>query len=137
MGYRSDILIAVAFKTKAQRDEVWAVYCADPDVQTHNLAGQWKNSDSEDGHVNILYYEAAGVKWYDNYEDVQGMERLLRLVEEFEENRGFDFAYIKYRTGEELNDIEVEESHSVADGSLLINELWERANIERRITHDF
>lgn len=136
MGYRSDILIAVAFKTKTQRDEVWAVYCADPDVQKHNLAGKWKHTD--DGEFTpIVYHYDESVKWYDGYEDVQGFERLLSLVEEFEDNRGFDFAYIKYRTGEELNDVEAVEAHSVADGSLLMDALWERANIERRITHDF
>lgn len=136
MGYRSDILIAVAFKTKTQRDEIWAVYCMDPRVQERNLAAQWKHTD--DGKFTpIAYYYAEHVKWYDNYEDVQGIERLLALVEEFNEQRQLPYAYIKYRIGEELTDTEVE-THSADDHeSNLMGALWERASIERRITHDF
>jgi hypothetical protein len=136
MGYRSDILIAVAFKTKTQRDEIWAVYCMDPRVQEHNLAAQWKHTD-DDAFTPIAYYEANNVKWYDNYEDVQGIEHLLALVEEFNENRQMPFAYIKYRIGEELTDTEVE-AHSADDHeSSLMGALWERASIERRIEHSF
>jgi hypothetical protein len=29
MGYRSDVLIAVAFENSEHRDEVWAIYCMD------------------------------------------------------------------------------------------------------------
>lgn len=136
MGYRSDILIAVAFKTKTQRDEIWAVYCMDPRVQEHNLAAQWKHTD-DDAFTPIAYFEAEDTKWYENYEDVQGIERLLTLVQEFYENRQMSYAYIKYRIGEELTDVEVEENHEGDADVDLISELWQRANIERRIEHSF
>jgi len=136
MGYRSDILIAVAFKTKTQRDEIWAVYCMDPRVQEYNLTEQWKHTD--DGEFTPeAYYYAEGVKWYENYDDVTGIERLLTLVEEFNEARQLPFAYVKYRVGEDLNDTEVEEFQGDDPDNELINVLWERAGIERRITHDF
>ena len=136
MGYRSDILIAVAFKTKTQRDEIWAVYCMDPNVQKHNLAEQWKWGD-EDEHTPIAYFYEEGVEWYENYEDVIGIERLLTLVEEFYENRQLPYAYLKYRLGEELADIEVEEHHEGDADTDLIGELWQRANIARHIEHSF
>ena len=136
MGYRSDILIAIAFKTKTQRDEIWAVYCIDPVVQRLNLAEQWKHTDNDE-FTPIAYYYEEGVKWYENYDDVKGIERLLTLTEEFYENRELPFAYIKYRIGEDLNDTEVEE-HSEGDTeNKLMSELWERAGIERRIEHNF
>jgi len=37
MGYRSDVLLAVAFSNEEHRDEVWAAYCLDPRVQKHDL----------------------------------------------------------------------------------------------------
>jgi hypothetical protein len=134
MGYRSDILIAVAFKTKTQRDEIWAVYCMDPRVQEHNLAAQWKHTD-DDAFTPIAHYYAEHVKWYESYDDVQGIERLLSLAEEFYENRQLPFAYIKYRVGEDIQDTEIEENHE-GDADL-ISALWERAGIERRIEHSF
>jgi len=139
MGYRSDILIAIAFKTKTQRDEIWAVYCIDPRVQKHKLAGQWLNSN-EDDFIPILYYYAEGVKWYDSYDDVTGIEYMREVAEQFEQNRNMPFAWIKYRIGEELTDVEVEE-YNTDDSSDnhhdLISELWERANIVRHIEHNF
>lgn len=138
MGYRSDILIAIAFKTKTQRDEVWAIYCMDKRVQDDNLAEQWKLSDADE-HTPIMYYEADNVKWYDSYDDVQGIEHMKTVAEEFEERRGMPFAWLKYRIGEELTDTEIEEYHtdSAKDDTDLISELWQRASIERRIEHSF
>jgi hypothetical protein len=56
MGYRSDVIIAVAFKDKAHRDEVWAVYCMDPRVQKHGLTTAWKTYDK--GDYPVLWYQA-------------------------------------------------------------------------------
>jgi hypothetical protein len=136
MGYRSEILIAVAFKTKTQRDEIWAVYCIDPLVQKHNLAEQWRHTDNDE-FTPITYYYGEDVKWYETYDDVKGIEWLLTLVEEFYQSRKLPYAYIKYRIGEDPRDTEVEE-HSEGDTeNSLLSELWQRAYIERRITHDF
>ena len=136
MGYRSDILIAIAFKTKTQRDEVWAVYCMDKRVQDHNLAEQWKLSDA-DAHTPIMYFYEEGVKWYESYAEVQGIEHMQEVAEQFEYNRKLPFAWLKYRVGEDLKDTEVEEYCSDSDGTDLLGELWQRANIERRIEHSF
>jgi hypothetical protein len=137
MGYRSDVLIAIAFKTKTQRDEIWAAYCIDPRVQNDGLAGVWKNSN-EDEFTPILYYYQESIKWYESSEYVQGIEHMRYVAEQFEEHRGMPFAWLKYRIGEELTDVEVEEYHT-DDGGMddLIGELWQRANIERRIDHSF
>jgi len=134
MGYRSDVLIAVAFKDKEQRDEVWAVYCMDPRVQEHNLTGAWKNYD--EGAYPVLWYEADYVKWYENYGDVEGIEHLIEVASTFAQERGHPYAAINYRIGEELNDIETTERNADPDGEML-SFLFEMCGIHRELTHKF
>lgn len=135
MGYRSDVLIAVAFRNKEERDEVWAVYCMDPRVQKHNLAGQWKNYDEEGGYP-VLWYEGTDVKWYGSYEDVSGIEHLVDTAYAFAQERGHTFGSINYRIGEDLNDIEAFERAADPDGSLL-SYLFDLCGIHRELTHNF
>lgn len=134
MGYRSDVLIAVAFRNKEDRDEVWAVYCMDPRVQKHNLAGAWKNHD--EGDYPVLWYEDTDVKWYDNYEDVQGIEHLIAVASDFAQERGHPFGAINYRIGEDLSDIETTEREADPDGNLL-SYLFDMCGISRELTHNF
>jgi hypothetical protein len=134
MGYRSDVLIAVVFKDKEQRDEVWAVYCMDPRVQEHNLAETWKTYDK--GEYPVLYYEGDYVKWYESYEDVQGVEHLIEVASTFAQERGHPYAAINYRVGEELNDIETTEREADPTGEML-SFLFEMCGIRRELTHNF
>ena len=134
MGYRSDVLIAVAFKDKEQRDEVWAVYCMDQRVQKHNLTAQWKTYD--EGAFPVLYYEDSGVKWYESYGDVSGIEHLIEVASNFAQERGHPYAAINYRIGEDLNDIETTDRTADPDGALR-DFLWEMCTIERRLVHNF
>lgn len=135
MGYRSDVLIAVAFSSVEHRDEVWSVYCIDPRVQKNRLAGEWKNYD--DGPYPALYYEDHDVKWYDNYEDVQGVEYMMDLASEFCQERGKPYAYVFIRVGEETTDLETVERHGGDNEGHMQNMLWELCGVERRITHNF
>ena len=134
MGYRSDVLIAVAFKTKEERDEVWAIYCMDPRVQANNLAAAWQNHDDEGVDAYCLWYVAECVKWYDGYADVSGIEHLYSVVQNFADNREMAYGYVKYRVGEETQDIEEESTGN--DGSLQ-DYLWVRCGIRRELTHNF
>lgn len=134
MGYRSDVLIAVAFKNKDHLDEVWAVYCMDPRVQKHNLAEAWNRAD--EGDYPVLWYYETSVKWYDGFEDVQGVEHLIDVASDFAEERKHPYASIKYRIGEEINDTETEERDDDPDGDML-SYLFQKCNIERHLTHDF
>lgn len=133
MGYRSDVIIAVAFKDNAHRDEVWAVYCMDPRVQKHNLAGAWKNYDK--GDYPVLWYHAEHVKWYDNYEDVQGIEHLIDVASNFARERGHPYGALHYRVGEEITDIETIERQ--ADGSEMLSMLFDLCGIRREVYHNF
>lgn len=134
MGYRSDVIIAVAFKDTAHRDEVWAVYCMDPRVQKHNLAGAWKNYDK--GDYPVLWYEDTGVKWYDNYDDVRGIEHMIDVASSFAQERGHHYGSVYYRIGEEMTDIESEE-RSAAPGGSMMSMLFDLCGIERRVYHNF
>jgi len=135
MGYRSDVLIAVAFKNKAQRDEVLAVYVMDQRVTDNNLApARWKNYD--EGEYPVLYFEAEDVKWYDNYDDVQGIEHLIDVASNFAQERGHPFASLYYRIGEGLKDIETAERQADPSGEMM-SFLFDMCGIERRFTHNF
>lgn len=134
MGYRSDVLIAVAFKDKEQRDEVWAVYCMDPRVQKHNLAEAW--NEYNEGEYPVLWYEADHVKWYESYEDVSGIEHLIDVASDFAQEREHEFAAVNYRVGEDLNDIETTEREADPDGRLRVF-IWNMCGIERRVIHKF
>ena len=128
MGYRSDVLLAVAFSNKEHRDEVWAVYCLDPRVQKHNLAEVWRKHDDE--KFPILFYRGTDVKWYDDYEDVQGVEYMTELVRSFAKERGLHYASLYLRIGEDTTDMETHDMHSDMDMADALHDLW---HIERRI----
>lgn len=132
MGYRSDVLIAVAFRDNAHRDEVWAVYIMDPRVKEHGLAAAWRNYDN--GEYPVLWYKEDGVKWYESFDDVQGVNHLIDVASDFAAERGLHYASIQLRVGEEMTDIENVERH--ADGDMM-SFLWHLCDVERTIVHNF
>ena len=136
MGYRSDVLVAIAFDDKKQRDEVWAVYCMNPLVQKHNLAGMWKNHDDEAVGVFCLWHEEIGTKWYESYEDVRGIEHMRSAAEQFADNRDTQYAWVKYRIGEDSADIEEEIIDNDDEGHLR-DYLWDMCGIRRELINAF
>jgi hypothetical protein len=127
MGYRSDVYIAVAFASKSDMEEVLAVYTLDPRVQKADLVKDWEVKED-----NILLYSAHDVKWYDNYEDVQGIEYMITLADQFHEERDMPIAHMFIRMGEEIDDIEVREDHGGDDGNL-IEKLWDGVQLSRSV----
>ena len=132
MGYRSDVLIAVAFSNKEHRDEVWAVYVMDQRVKDHALAGAWKNCDK--GEYPVLYYEADYVKYYESYEDVQGIEHMIEVASNFAQERGLHYASIMLRVGEDINDIEHNNRQTDNDMAAF---LLDMCSVQRSIGHNF
>lgn len=136
MGYRSDVVIAFAFKSKAEADEVLAIYRMDSRVQEHDLEKEWRTHNW--GAAYGLTFTATSVKWYDSYSDVQGLEHMSEVVRTFSEHRPeFEFAYRKIRIGEEDNDIESDSYNSEKESCALQDELWERMGLHREITTSF
>lgn len=135
MGYRSDVVIAYAFKTREQVNEVMAIYQMHPLVQAHDLAKEWKVH--EWGGRWGLTYQAQYVKWYPSYGDVQGFEHMSDVVLQFVEERDvFLYAYRKIRIGEEEQDIELSSDNNDPDGELT-DELYDRLGVIREIRTDF
>jgi len=136
MGYRSDVAIAFAFKKKEQIDEVLAIYQMRPFVSEHNLAERWTVRDWNG--VWGLTFVADSVKWYDSYEDVQGLEDMVEVVKTFAEERGaaFPYAHCKLRLGEDEGDYERVYEHNDA-GIDLIDSLYSRMDIRRELQLEF
>lgn len=130
MGYRSDVYIAVAFANEKDMKEVMAVYAIDPRVQKLDLLKEWEVKED-----NILYYHSDYVKWYDSYEEVQGIEHMLSLVDDFfHSEREMPLAYRAIRIGEETDDIEQREQHGDGDGDVtLIEKLFDGMSVTRHV----
>ena len=134
MGYRSDVLLAVAFKNKADMEEVMAVYAMDPRVQEDDLVKFWKLHDTDT--FPMLYYKDEGIKWYSDYNHVHGMEYLAELIDKFGEERDMQYAAVAYRIGEEPDDLEINEQHNDSTGHMQ-EQLWEYCGIHREIVSKF
>ena len=99
MGYRSDVGIVVAFKTREDMEKVIATYKMNPDVQRLDLFAEW--SIYEGRGVCFLQYKNEHVKWYDDYEDVVGIRYLTKLVESFGEEQDMTYAWKELNVGED------------------------------------
>ena len=136
MGYRSDVVIAFAFNSEEQIDEVMAIYRMHKHVQGLGLAKDWKVHDWNG--VWGLTYSADSVKWYESYEDVQGFEYMEKLVTDFAENRKeFEYAYRMIKVGEDDADTQTDNHDKQESGSSLADELWERMTLSREINTNF
>ena len=105
MGYRSDVVLAVAFETPEQMEEVLAVYAMDPLVQKFNIMQEWR---MDEDHPRMVYF-AESVKWYSEFEDVKAVSRIDQVAGQFASKRGFNYGLYYLRFGEDIND--VEETH--------------------------
>ena len=99
MGYRSDVGIIVAFKTRLYMEKVIAIYKMDVDVQRLDLFAEW--SIYEGRGVYFLQYKNEHVKWYDDYEDVVGIRNLPKLAESFGETQNIPYAWKELNVGED------------------------------------
>ena len=99
MGYRSDVGIIVAFKTRLDMEKVIAIYKMDVDVQRLDLFAEW--SIYEGRGVYFLQYKNEHVKWYDDYEDVVGIRNLPKLAESFGETQNIPYAWKELNVGED------------------------------------
>ena len=117
MGYRSDVVIAVAFKNREQMEEILAVYQMDEKVRKHRVMEQWKLCPEH--KPPYMVFERGDVKWYPSYDDVQAFGHIVSVCAEFEEHRGFEFASRFVRIGEDDNDTEVDDNLSDSSYDLM------------------
>jgi hypothetical protein len=141
MGYRSDVVLMAVFANAEQHDEVMAVYRMDANVQKHDLEKAWRRVNLKNGEV-VRIYEGNAVKWYEGYEDVQGLEYLSRLLADFHEERKFNYAWRKFnyawgnaRIGENETDIDYDTFSP--DSNDLIEIVYDGLSISRAIQLGF
>lgn len=109
MGYRSDVKIVVMASSKEAMDDLLAVYAMLPEVQKAGGFEELGWERYELGEGRVLTYEADDVKWYDSYDDVTAIMRLLEDVNIFNQERSEDVYAARFvRIGEAYNDIEEE-----------------------------
>ena len=112
MGYRSDVGIVVAFKTREDMEKVIATYKMNPDVQRLDLFAEWsiyhrEKSPPQDWGKNelcevfFLQYKNTDIKWYDDYDDVIGIRHLTELANTFGEEQGMYHAWKEVNVGED------------------------------------
>lgn len=106
MGYRSDVVYAIRFKSKEHRIRFMAAQALDPNIKLEDF--KLVHDDCV-----LLHYEA--VKWYEDYDDVKAHQRLLADAK----SQGCAWEFC--RVGEETGDIESESDYSIDD---LGNEMY-------------
>ena len=145
MADRSDVFIAIGWPDKKQADEVLAVYALDENVQQHDLLKDWRIYDQF--HISgirtcVMTYTGEYVKWYDDFEDVQGLLRMETLANQFYHERGFGFCYRFAQLHEAYNDYDDAEGYCQVDNcpekqkprvQILHSAMTEFGNIERYI----
>jgi len=119
MGYRSEVT-AVFYCHKPEDYPTMKLFIDE------NIKSQWvKESFKEDEKTNgdkYILFQADDVKWYDTYEDVIEFNEMIEQFKELADKDGSEltWAYEFVRIGEELNDIEANESDG-ADNVLNIS----------------
>jgi len=106
MGYRSDVGIALAFKTKGECDKfIMAYKLKAPEFWNEMVVGAW---DRVDDRVLVGHYD--WIKWHPIYDDVKGVLDMIDLAVE-----SCNATYRFVRVGEECDDIETIEEDDNAD----------------------
>lgn len=100
MGYRSDVGIALGFKTKEACDKFILTYkLKKPEFWREIVEEHWERADER---VLVGYYEC--VKWNRGYDDVDAIHDMFEWA-----NSNHDASYRVVRIGEDYDDVEIEE----------------------------
>ncbi len=126
MGYRSDVAVGIGFTSREALVAFLATYRLAADPSTMNqLAEDFRITEL--GKTIILHCNYNHIKWYDSYEDVKRVHRLLSAANE----AGASTAFI--RIGEGDNDIETEFNENDEQ-----TQLWEFFGVKQElITLDY
>lgn len=104
MGYRSEVTIAMAFKTKDALDAFIA-----PRLLQEEIASNKDCFERSEWQDNVLVFHVDEWKWYDSYPDMQA---ILALMHEVPTYGG---AYRFMRIGEDYTDVEHSDSYGEVD----------------------
>ena len=128
MGYRSDVKYVIVFPSIEKRDEFLVKQKMLGDKHIQKAVNELEVIKDRP----IVRFAMDDVKWYDTYESVKAHHALM---EEAEEN--FEAVYSFVRVGENLDDIEMQESNNTYiqtdEGEIYVDEL---VKIVRKVEFD-
>jgi len=120
MGYRSDVGIALAFKTKDECDAFITAYkLKEPEFWQEMIAGVWDRPLDE-----VLTARYDDVKWYRRLGDVDAVYDMLEWA-----YNNHDASHRVVRIGEDNDDVEIEDDYQ-EDVDLYLDEF---VDIQRSI----
>jgi len=121
MGYRSDVAVAIGFTSREALVAFLTTYrlAADPSTMDQ-LMEDFRITEL--GKTLVLHCNYNEIKWYDGYDDVKRVHRLLSEANE----AGASTAFI--RIGEEDNDTESEFNENDEH-----TQLWEFFGVKREL----
>lgn len=125
MGYRSDVVITIGFKTQEELDTFLA-----PRLLSFPLRELREYFSRVTGAPNCVMIQLEDVKWYDNYPDVQAIKDLCS------ESIECDGSYTLVRLGEDVSDIEFEQDYADFEVSEIVGQhTWVERSIHTPSTH--
>ena len=125
MGYRSDVVITIGFKTQEELDTFLAPRLLGAPLR------EWREYFSRVVDApNCVMFQLEGVKWYDDYPDVQAMKDLCN------ESVKCGGAYSFIRQGEDYDDIEFEQDYADSGVYQTVDQrTWVERSIRTPNTH--
>ena len=127
MGYRSEVAYQIVFKDRETTNKF---------IARIMMLGGYERKALEECQIEVLdngreecfiNFYASDVKWYDDYPDVQGHEKLRELALEWFDHDDVGVNFI--RIGEEIEDIVEEYEGELAD--------WTELRVSRSIEIPF
>ena len=126
MGYRSDVVITIGFKTQEELDTFLAPRLLGAPLR------EWREYFSRVVDApNCVMFQLEDVKWYEEDPYVQAMKDLCS------ESIECDGAYMFVRIGEDTHDIEQEQDYADFEVNRAVNKhIWVERIIRTPSTHE-
>lgn len=126
MGYRSDVVLGVAFPNTEALISFVSAQRITGDKHMQEAIKEYKitHMSSGWGEGVVLWASFVGVKWYPDFEDVKAHEQII------DNATTLDYSTVKIEIGEDLDDVKCEVDYKdKSDGGML----YECFNIRREI----
>lgn len=119
MGYCSDVKLIVAFPSERLRDEALALWSMLEGVRESSVLEElemreteYENPDNELMNIYLITWHNDYVKWYTDHPQRVALDALRNLLsEQVKARTEFCYAWRLARTGEEIDDIEIEHDY--------------------------
>ena len=126
MGYRSDVVLGVAFPNTEALVSFVSAQRITGDTNMQEAIKEYKvtHMSSGWGEGVVLWASFVGVKWYSDYSDVKAHQMIIANATTLE------YSTVEIEIGEEINDVKFEVDYrDKSDGGML----YECFNIRREI----